>query len=509
MTPEQLKASILQYAMEGKLVKQDPNDEPASELLKKIENEKAKLVKEGKINKERAVRPVKEEEKDGVLPTGWTYTRFQNISLFTTDYVANGSFKTLREHTHKYKEKNYALFVRTMDLSANFKSNLTYIDKDSYDFLSKSKLFGGELILPNIGGSIGKAFLMPNLNMPMSLAPNSIMVKFTEQVMNKYFSYFIQSPMGKSLLLNNKGGTATPKFSKTELRNMVLKLPPLEEQKRIVAKIEKLMPLVDEYAESYNRLQKIDNEFEDKLKQSVLQYAMEGKLVKQNPSDEPASELIKKIENEKAELVREGKIKKSKKLPAITDDEKPFDISDSWEWVRLGSITNFVGTGMVVPANQQSEFQYAGMLPYFKMNNIGNWNGKFGVGDWVYIPENEKVEKYFLKSGQLLFNTRNSKELVGKTTVVPDNISEKIVANNNILRIESFQHMKLSFVSYYLISPVSRYIFSTLTTATTNVAAIYQKQLKEIVIPIPPLEEQKRIVTKIKKLMNSISNISK
>ena len=239
----------------------------------------------------------------------------------------------------------------------------------------------------------------------------------------------------------------------------------------------------------------------EQLKASILQYAVEGKLVKQNPNDEPASELIKKIENEKAELVKEGKIKKSKKLPAITDEDKLFDIPDSWKWVRLGNITNFVGTGMVVPANQQSEFQYAGMLPYFKMNNIGNWNGKFGVGDWVYIPENEKVEKYFLKSGQLLFNTRNSKELVGKTTVVPDNISEKIVANNNILRIESFQHMKLSFVSYYLISPVSRYIFSTLTTATTNVAAIYQKQLKEIVIPIPPLEEQKRIVTKIEKLM--------
>ena len=239
----------------------------------------------------------------------------------------------------------------------------------------------------------------------------------------------------------------------------------------------------------------------EQLRASILQYAMEGKLVKQDPNDEPASELIKKIENEKAELVKEGKIKKSKKLPAITDDDKLFDIPDSWKWVRLGNITNFVGTGMVVPANQQSEFQYAGMLPYFKMNNIGNWNGKFGVGDWVYIPENEKVEKYFLKSGQLLFNTRNSKELVGKTTVVPDNISEKIVANNNILRIESFQHMKLSFVSYYLISPVSRYIFSTLTTATTNVAAIYQKQLKEIVIPIPPLEEQKRIVTKIEKLM--------
>ena len=499
MTPEQLKASILQYAMEGKLVKQDPNDEPASELLKKIENEKAKLVKEGKINKERAVRPVKEEEKDGVLPTGWTYTRFQNISLFTTDYVANGSFKTLREHTHKYKEKNYALFVRTMDLSANFKSNLTYIDKDSYDFLSKSKLFGGELILPNIGGSIGKAFLMPNLNMPMSLAPNSIMVKFTEQVMNKYFSYFIQSPMGKSLLLNNKGGTATPKFSKTELRNMVLKLPPLEEQKRIVAKIEKLMSLVDEYAESYNRLQKIDNEFEDKLKQSVLQYAMEGKLVKQDPNDEPASELIKKIETEKAELIKEGKIKKSKKLPAVTDDEKPFDIPDSWEWVRLGDIVQAqIGK---TPQRHNSDYWTERDIPWVSIADLTNGN---------LTETKEKISSKALKD---VFHDR----IVAKNTLL---MSFKLtIGKVAILRINAVHNEAIVSIIPFIDSEHSLrdYLFVTLPMISQNGdfkdaikgKTLNKSSLTKLLIPLPPLKEQKRIVAKLREFKRSADILSK
>ena len=495
MTPDQLKASILQYAMEGKLVKQNPNDEPASELIKRIESERDELIKEGKIKKSKKLPAVTDDEKLFDIPDNWKWVRVGDIVIET---IGGGTpSKTEPEYWNGNIPWISVKDIHDGDLEiTNAQDSITEKGMNN----SSTNLVKAGVLIAVMRMAVGR---IATLKIDACINQDLRALIISKYFFDKYLLY-----MYSQLNLETSGMTVKG-LKINNLLNAVLPLPPLEEQKRIVAKIEKLMPLVDKYAESYNRLQKIDNEFEDKLKQSVLQYAMEGKLVKQNPNDEPASELIKKIENEKAELIKEGKIKKSKKLPAITDDDKLFDIPDSWKWVRLGNITNFVGTGMVVPANQQSEFQYAGMLPYFKMNNIGNWNGKFGVGDWVYIPENEKVEKYFLKSGQLLFNTRNSKELVGKTTVVPDNISEKIVANNNILRIESFQHMKLSFVSYYLISPVSRYIFSTLTTATTNVAAIYQKQLKEIVIPIPPLEEQKRIVTKIKKLMNSISNISK
>ena len=501
MTPEQLKASILQYAMEGKLVKQDSNDEPASELVKRSQDKKIELIKNGELKKSKKLPVITDGEKPFNIPDNWAWSRLGD--LFTI--LRGGSPRPIKSFLTN--DENGINWIKIGDTDPNSKYITKTEEKIIPEGLKKSRAVHiGDFVLSN-SMSFGRPYI---LKINGAVHDGWLIISDYDQVFNKDFLYYLLlSSFVKKQFSIAATGSTVKNLNRERVANTIGVIPPLEEQKRIVAKIEKLMPLVDEYAESYNRLQKIDNEFEDKLKQSVLQYAMEGKLVKQNPSDEPASELIKKIENEKAELIKEGKIKKSKKLPAITDDEKPFDIPDSWEWVRLGNITNFVGTGMVVPANQQSEFQYAGMLPYFKMNNIGNWNGKFGVGVWVYIPENEKVEKYFLKSGQLLFNTRNSKELVGKTTVVPDNISEKIVANNNILRIESFQHMKLSFVSYYLISPVSRYIFSTLTTATTNVAAIYQKQLKEIVIPIPPLEEQKRIVTKIKKLMNSISNISK
>ena len=244
--PEDMKKSILQLAMQGKLVEQRPEEGTADELYKQIVAEKARLIKDGKIPKERNLPDISEEEKKFELPSNWKYVRVQDVATYITDYVANGSFATLKKNTKTYKEKNYAIFVRTMDLTADFKTACSYIDKASYDFLEKSRLYGGELILPNIGGSIGKAFIMPNLGMPMSLAPNSIMIKFTDPIMNKFFAYLIQSPYGYKFLADTKGGTATPKFSKTELRNMVIMLPPFKEIERIVAKIEELLPYCDQ-----------------------------------------------------------------------------------------------------------------------------------------------------------------------------------------------------------------------------------------------------------------------
>ena len=236
------------------------------------------------------------------------------------------------------------------------------------------------------------------------------------------------------------------------------------------------------------------------LREKILDLAMRGKLVPQDPNDEPASVLLEKIKAEKEQLIKEKKIKKSKPLAPISDNEKPFDIPDSWEWVRLGDAANFIGTGMVVPSSQQyKDLEDETMIPYFKMNNIGNWNGEFDLTNIVYIKKNEKVDKYLISSDELLFNTRNSRELVGKTTVVPT-INKRIVANNNILRITTFGNIQTKFLNYILISPYGKNLFFNLTTATTNVAAIYQKQLREIMIPLPPLEEQSRIAAKIAQL---------
>lgn len=241
---EVLKSKIIDAGIQGKLTEQLPEDGTAEELLEQISIKKVQMIKDGIIPKESSLPQIVEEEKKVDIPDNWSYSRVQDVASYITDYVANGSFATLKANTTTYKAPNHAVFVRTLDLSSEFKNDLSYIDESSYDFLKKSKLYGGELILPNIGASIGKAFIMPDLGMPMSLAPNSVMVQFENNIMNKFFYYVFQSSYGKGILMNIQGGAATPKFSKTDLRKMVIMLPPLAEQERIVNKIEEIFALI-------------------------------------------------------------------------------------------------------------------------------------------------------------------------------------------------------------------------------------------------------------------------
>ena len=241
-----LKSKIIDAGIQGKLTEQLPEDGVADELIERIADEKAKLIKSGKIPKEKKLPKISDDDKPFDIPHNWRWVRVQDVASYITDYVANGSFATLKAHTKTYREPNYAIFVRTMDFGTNFKEGCSYIDKESYDFLEKSRLFGGELILPNIGASIGKAFIMPDLGIPMSLAPNSILLKFTEPIMNEYFSFVIKSTYGAMLLNKTQGGSATAKFSKTDLRTLVVPLPPLEEIKRIVDTLNSLSLIIEQ-----------------------------------------------------------------------------------------------------------------------------------------------------------------------------------------------------------------------------------------------------------------------
>ena len=264
------RSKILDLAIRGKLVPQDPNDEPASVLLERIRNEKEDLVKQGKIKRDNNESVIFrcggnnyfEKLGDTVtciddklpfeLPDGWEWCRLELLTTLVTDYVANGSFATLKANVRTYKEKNYALFVRTVDFANNFEKDLSYIDKESYDFLDKSRLYGGELMLSNIGASIGKVFKIPYFNYPMSLAPNSIILKFYYDTTSDFFEYVFKSSIGQNYLKLLTAGTAMPKFNKTELKQMIIPLPPLPEQKRIVEKISALFEVLDNIEKNLN-----------------------------------------------------------------------------------------------------------------------------------------------------------------------------------------------------------------------------------------------------------------
>lgn len=245
---DKLKKSILQYAIEGKLVKQDQNDEPASVLLERIKAEKEALIKTGKIKRDKNESYIFQGDDKNYyenIPKCWDLIRFDVFTIYTSDYVANGSFKSLKENVNFYKIPNYALLVKTQDFSNNFTYDLTYTDKHGYEFLQKCHLYGGELIMSNIGASIGKIMIMPQLNLKCALAPNSILVKCFDTVTTKYLQLFMSSYYGQNILKEFTAGTAMPKFSKTQIRQTIIPVPPYNEQQRIVNKIELINKAID------------------------------------------------------------------------------------------------------------------------------------------------------------------------------------------------------------------------------------------------------------------------
>ena len=484
MTPEQLKASILQYAVEGKLVKQDPNDEPASELLKKIENEKDQLIEEGKIKKSRKLPAITDEGKPFDIPDNWEWARLEDISTFMSGFAYKSRFYVKSASNQVIRLGN----VKNDHLILDNKQ--VFIDDKYANETNAYKIREGNILFTMTGTRKKRDYFFTLLVNKKDVSKRNLYLNQRVGCLNHIFSvnkkwlnYILKSQTILDEVFINETGTANQgNIGSAKTMRIVLPIPPLEEQKRIVAKIEKLMSLVDEYAESYNRLQKIDNEFEDKLKQSVLQYAMEGKLVKQNPSDEPASELIKNIENEKAELVREGKIKKSKKLPAITDDEKPFDISDSWEWVRLGSILyNLDGKRVPVSVSERN-----------KKAKVYDYYGASGVID--------KIDNYIF-SKPLLLISEDGANLLARRTPIAFIATGKYWVNNHAHVFDGINLLFLKYISIFIESiDVSKYVTGTAQPK------LNQQNLNKILVAVPPLEEQKRIVAKIEKIMNSINN---
>ena len=488
MTPEQLRASILQYAMEGKLVKQNLNDISAIQNLK----EAREKIKEAIKNKELRKEKYTQAENNGKLPKNWGVARLKEICEKNNSSIKRGPFgSSITKSMFVPKGKDtYKVYEQGNAIRRDINYGSYYITKDKFESLSAFQVKPGDIIV-SCAGTIGKTFILPPKIEPGIINQALLKLTLDTSIIDKKFFLLEFESISVQLNLHAKGSAIKNLASLKYLKNKVdFPLPPLEEQKRIVAKIEKLMPLVDEYAESYNRLQKIDNEFEDKLKQSVLQYAMEGKLVKQNPSDEPVSELLKKIEKEKAELVKEGKIKKSKKLPAITDDDKPFDIPDSWEWVRLGELLK-----PEINLKPKSSFEYIDIASLNnKTNTIKDCKTYIWGKDKIPVRATKLVSK-----GDILYST--VRPYLRNVAIVPDKLDNQI-ATSGFYVLKPLKYTDTKYIFYLLLSP---YLTNAMHEKMKgiNSPSIKKNDLKNFVVAFPPLEEQKRIVTKIEKLKNT------
>ena len=536
MNGKQLKNSILQWAIQGTLVPQDPNDEPASVLLEKIRQEKERLIKEKKIKRDKnasiiyrgednsyyekmlATGEVKciDEEVPFEIPQGWEWCRLNEVATSVTDFVASGSFASLRENVKYYSTKEYALLVRTKDLSCNFSNDLVYTDKHGYDFLSNSNLFGGELILPNIGASIGKVFIVPNLNMPMTLAPNSVMIRLDDECTKSWLYNVFSSPFGYDTLWSISSSTAQGKFNKTDFRKVLVPIPPIEEQNRIVTKIKELSPYIEKYSKAQEHLDVWNVAIKEILQKSILQEAIQGKLVPQIAEEGTAQELLEHVKAEKQKLVKEGKLKKSalndsvifhgddnryyEKIGEDTvciDDEIPFDIPANWVWIRLDDICSFIHRG------KSPKYSLIKKYPVVAQK-CNQWSG-FSIEKAKFIePQSisSYKEEYILQDEDLMWNSTGLGTL-GRMAIYNKKLNpyELAVADSHVTVIRPYkQYVVSEYLYYYFASNTVQSVIEDKSDGSTKQKELSTKTVKSYLVPLPPMEEQMRIVEKVEEL---------
>jgi len=458
-----------------------------------------------------------DEEIPFDIPQGWEWCRLNEVATSVTDFVASGSFASLRENVKYYSTKEYALLVRTKDLSCNFSNDLVYTDKHGYDFLSNSNLFGGELILPNIGASIGKVFIVPNLNMPMTLAPNSVMIRLDDECTKSWLYNVFSSPFGYDTLWSISSSTAQGKFNKTDFRKVLIPIPPIEEQNRIVTKIKELSPYIEKYSKAQEHLDVWNVAIKEILQKSILQEAIQGKLVPQIAEEGTAQELLEHVKAEKQKLVKEGKLKKSALNDSVIfhgddnkyyeksgedticiDDEIPFDIPVNWAWVRLDDICSFIHRG--------KSPKYSPIKKYpVVAQKCNQWSG-FSIKKAKFIePQSisSYKEEYILQDEDLMWNSTGLGTL-GRMAIYYKRLNpyELAVADSHVTVIRPYkQYVVSEYLYYYFASNTVQSVIEDKSDGSTKQKELSTKTVKSYLVPLPPMEEQKRIVEKVEELM--------
>ena len=483
MKADTLKKSILQYAMQGKLVAQDPNDEPASELLRRIKAEKEQLIKEGKIKKEKPLPPITQAEIPYDLPQGWEWVRLGEIGNTQTG-------TTPPTNNPAYYGESYS-FIKPADIGSN--GEIVY----NKQMLSEEGIKKGKLILKNsimmvcIGGSIGKVGIT-NKDCSCNQQINVITPHLTEIV--KFLFYCLFSPYFYNTVLTIAPQTTLPIISKSKWEQIIIPLPPLAEQKRIVEKLEEILPLVEEYGKNEEILSEMNQKLPKQIRQSILQYAVQGKLVEQNPQDEPASELLRRIRAEKEKLIKEGKIKKEKPLPPITQDEIPYDLPQGWEWTRLGEVINYGSTGTIDNNNNLDENTWI-----LDLEDIEKESSRLLVKNIIKNKSFNSSKKIF-KKGDVLYG--KLRPYLDKVIVA----EEDGICTTEILPLRIYYGIDSYYLKWFLKSPMFIQYVNQLTYGV-KMPRLGTEDGKNALLALPPLAEQKRIVSKVEELMQLVDKL--
>ena len=519
MNGKRLKNSILQWAIQGKLVPQDPNDEPASVLLERIRKEKERLVKEKKIKKDKnasiifrgednsyyekllATGKVKciDEEIPFEIPNGWEWERWGNISQsiqygYNAPALENGDIRMVRISDI---QDNKVLWENVPFCLINANEIETYLLKVN------------DILFARTGGTVGKSFLVEEVPVKAIYAGYLIRTRYSSLLCPYYMKAFMESQLYWEQLKNGTIATAQPNCNGKTLAKMLLPIPPINEQERIVEKLCNISLLIKRYGKSQDSLNQLNEQVKEQLKKSILQEAIQGRLVTQMAEEGTAQELLEQIKQEKQKLVKEGKLKKlaltdsvifkgddnkywekiGKEVRCI-DDEIPFDIPSNWVYTRMGNIGDW-GSGST-PAKGNSDY-YGGNILWLRTGELNN-----GVVNDTEIKITDKALKEcsfkLNKPGDVLIAMYGA--TIGKVAIA----GKEMTTNQACCGCTPFIYNKYLF--YFLIASKNDFVRKGEGGAQPNIS---REKLVSHLIPLPPLKEQYRIVSKIEELASIMS----
>ena len=539
MTAQQLKNSILLMAVQGKLVPQDPNDEPASVLLERIHAEKERLIKEKKIKREKnpsvifkgadntpyekigdEVRSLADEVPFDI-PDSWEWVRLIDVC----EYIQRGK-------SPKYSPiKKYPVVAQKCNQWSGFSiEKAQFIEPNSLSSYGPERLLqDNDLMWNSTGlGTLGRMAIYKTAANPYELAVAdshvTVIRPLKQFVLPEYLYYYFANPSVQSVIEDQADGTTKQKeLATATIKAYLTPIPPLDEQRRILAKLSEVLPVVKNYGVVYDETTVMQEAFPESLKKSILQEAVQGKLVPQDPSDEPAEALLERIRVEKQRLIKEGKIKKDKHESVIfrrdnshyekrgskeenINDIIPFELPDSWEWISLSAILTSTDAGKSPQCENRPR-------------TIGEWGviKTTAIQDGYFIAEENKVlpldfnlqESMVVHHGDLLITRAGPRNRTGVICVV-DGEPENLILSDKTVRLSYLRNfVNPHYVMTALSSPAMQYyVVDAMTGMASSQVNISQEKMETFLLPLPPLNEQQRIVDEVSKIFGRIDKLN-
>ena len=485
MTPQELKNSILQLAIQGKLVEQCPEEGTAEELYKQIQAEKQALIKAGKLKKEKPLPEITEDEKPFEIPESWMWCHPQELasvvvgatpSTSNPAYWQNGIIPWLPSGC-----------CQDCDVLPS-DSSIKLISCAAYDSCSTKLMPPNTIMIALTGATAGKVGL---LRFEACGNQSIVGISPVKPILPEFIFYQLMARRRE--ILSDCVGSAQPHISKDYIVKMCFALPPLAEQKRIVSKIEELLPLIDRYEQAWTRLEDFNKRFPGDLQKSILQIAIQGKLVEQRPEEGTGKDLYWQIQAEKQALIKAGKIKKEKPLPEISEDEIPFEIPETWKWVRLGWLTELITSGS---RDWAKYYANSGDI-FLRMGNLSrdSFNLRLEKIQHVCVPENAEGQRTSLLAGDLLFSITGE---VGTLGLIPENFGKAYI-NQHTAMLRFLQLVRNKYIPYLLLSDYAHEYYNGNQHGIKN--SFRLDSISFMPVPLPPLAEQKRIVARLEELL--------